>query len=206
MSSWNEKAVPCKHLMHTQPMWNFSLTERSGKKCFLVWSNENWWIFLKKRKYPVSEQLWGQNTLSMSLVRGEWTDWLKMIERQVKSLLVTTKYAEYHLWTLKQMGYNSRRPHGGLFCQLRTLNWGYDSHRLTRIGQQKIGKMLPGLMTLDFSNNIQMIRIWHKQHKSMDLSWLVSMVQAAACGIMVWRIFSWHALSPWVFLQFNLRT
>ncbi len=34
---------------------------------------------LKKRKYPVSEN---ENALLMSEVRGEWADWLEMIERQ----------------------------------------------------------------------------------------------------------------------------
>ncbi len=41
-------------------------------------------------------------------------------------------------------------------CQLRTGNGGYNSHRLTKIGQ-KIGKTLPGLMSLDFCCNIQMV-------------------------------------------------
>lgn len=35
-----------------------------------------------------------------------------------------------------------------LSCQLRTGNLGYSLHRLTTIGQRKIGKMLPGLMSL----------------------------------------------------------
>ncbi len=37
------------------------------------------------------------------------------------------------------------------------------------------------------------VRIWRKEHESMDLSCLVSMVQAAA-GVMVWGVFSWHTL------------
>ncbi len=37
---------------------------------------------LKKRKYPVSSSCVDENVLLMSEVRGEWTDWLKMIERQ----------------------------------------------------------------------------------------------------------------------------
>ncbi len=42
-------------------------------------------------------------------------------------------------------------------CQLRTGNGGYNWHRLTKIGQKKIGKKLPGLMSLDFCWDIQMI-------------------------------------------------
>ncbi len=44
------------------------------------------------------------------------------------------------------------------------------------------------------------VRIWCKEHESMDLSCLVSKVQAAGGGVMVWGIFSWHTLG--VFLHF----
>ncbi len=37
---------------------------------------------LKKRKYPESSSCVDENALLMSEVRGEWTDWLEMIERQ----------------------------------------------------------------------------------------------------------------------------
>ncbi len=36
----------------------------------------------KKRKYPVSGSCVDENALLMSKVRGEWADWLEMIERQ----------------------------------------------------------------------------------------------------------------------------
>ncbi len=36
----------------------------------------------KKRKYPVSGSCVDENALLMSEVRGEWADWLEMIERQ----------------------------------------------------------------------------------------------------------------------------
>ncbi len=36
----------------------------------------------KKSKYPVSGSCVDENALLMSEVRGEWTDWLEMIERQ----------------------------------------------------------------------------------------------------------------------------
>lgn len=39
------------------------------------------------------------------------------------------------------------------------------------------------------------VRIWRKQHGSMDPSCLVSTVQAAA-GVRVWGIFSRHTLGP----------
>ncbi len=37
---------------------------------------------LKKRKYPVIGSCVDENSLMMSEVRGEWADWLKMIEMQ----------------------------------------------------------------------------------------------------------------------------
>ncbi len=36
----------------------------------------------KKRKYPLSDSCVDENALLMSEVRGEWADWLEMIERQ----------------------------------------------------------------------------------------------------------------------------
>ncbi len=36
----------------------------------------------KKIKYPVSGSCVDENALLMSEVRGEWVDWLEMIERQ----------------------------------------------------------------------------------------------------------------------------
>ncbi len=46
------------------------------------------------------------------------------------------------------------------------------------------------------------VRIWHKDHESMDQSCLVS-VQAAG-GVMVWGIFSWHTLGPLVPIEHRL--
>ncbi len=36
----------------------------------------------KKRKYPLSGSCVDENALLKSEVRGEWADWLEMIERQ----------------------------------------------------------------------------------------------------------------------------
>ncbi len=85
-------------------------------------------------------------------------------------------------------------------CQLRTGNGGYNSHRFT-----KIGKTLPGLMSLDFCCDIQdgRVRIWRKEHESMDPSCLVSTVQAGG-GVMVWGIFSWHTLGLLVPIELRL--
>ncbi len=47
------------------------------------------------------------------------------------------------------------------------------------------------------------VRIWYKEHESMDASCLVSMVQAGG-GVMVWGIFSWHTLVPLVSIEHRL--
>ncbi len=40
------------------------------------------------------------------------------------------------------------------------------------------------------------VRIWRKEHESMDPFCLVSTVQPGGGGVMVWGIFSWHTLGP----------
>uniref|UniRef100_A0AAY5KPP9 Transposase Tc1-like domain-containing protein n=1 Tax=Esox lucius TaxID=8010 RepID=A0AAY5KPP9_ESOLU len=53
--------------------------------------------------------------------------------------------------TLRRMGYNSRRPHWvPLISTTNRKKRGYNLHKLTKIGQLKTGRMLPGLMSLDF--------------------------------------------------------
>ncbi len=49
------------------------------------------------------------------------------------------------------------------------------------------------------------VRIWRKEHESMDPSCLVSMVQADGC-VMVWGIFSWHTLGSLVPIEHRLNT
>ncbi len=49
------------------------------------------------------------------------------------------------------------------------------------------------------------VRIWCKEHESMDPSCLVYMVQASG-GVMVWGIFSWHTLGPLVPIEHSLNT
>ncbi len=76
--------------------------------------------------------------------------------------------------TLKQMGSSSRRPHR-------------DTHSLVSAATFRCR-----------------VRICRKEHESMDPSWLVSTVQAGAGGVMVWGIFSWHALDPLVPIEHRL--
>ncbi len=48
------------------------------------------------------------------------------------------------------------------------------------------------------------VRIWRKEHESMDPSCLVSTVQASGDDVMVWRTFSWHTLGPLVPIEHRL--
>ncbi len=48
------------------------------------------------------------------------------------------------------------------------------------------------------------VRIWHKEHESMDPSCLASTVQAGGGGVKVWGIFSWHTLGPLVPIEHHL--
>ncbi len=45
------------------------------------------------------------------------------------------------------------------------------------------------------------VRIWHKEHESMDPSCLVPTV---GNGVMIWGIFSWHTFSPLVPIEYHL--
>ncbi len=48
------------------------------------------------------------------------------------------------------------------------------------------------------------VRIWHKEHESMNPFCLVSTVQAAGGSVMVWGIFSWHTLGLLVQIEHRL--
>ncbi len=49
------------------------------------------------------------------------------------------------------------------------------------------------------------VRIWHKEHESMDPSCLVTTIQADGGGVTVWWIFSWHTLGPLVPIEHCLK-
>ncbi len=79
--------------------------------------------------------------------------------------------------TLKQMGYSSRRPHRVplLSAKNRTRRLQFtQAHESRFLLRHSDGR----------------VRIWRKEHESMDQSCLVLMVQAGGGGVMVWGIFS----------------
>ncbi len=60
------------------------------------------------------------------------------------------------------------------------------------------------IVTAAGSDSDGSVRIWRKEHESMDPSCLVSTVQAGGRGVMVWGIFSWHTLGPLVPIEYHL--
>ncbi len=88
------------------------------------------------------------------------------------------------------MGYSSRRPHRVPL-----------GHRRLQFAQAYQNCTIEDWKNAAWSDESQFlrrhsdgrVRVWHKEHESMDPSCLVSMVQAGG-GVMVWGIFSWHTL------------
>ncbi len=163
----------------------------------------------KKRNYQVSGDCVDENALLMSEVRGEWADWLEMIERQTVNQhdRITTRYKQgmqntisEHTTrrTLKQMTYSSRRPH-----RVPLLSAKNRKQRL-QFTQAHKHWSIEDWKNIAWSDESRFlwrhsdgrVRIWHKEHESIDPSCLVSTVQAAGGGVMVRRIFSWHTLGP----------
>uniref|UniRef100_A0A3P8V2Z1 Transposase Tc1-like domain-containing protein n=1 Tax=Cynoglossus semilaevis TaxID=244447 RepID=A0A3P8V2Z1_CYNSE len=102
--------------------------------------------------------------------------------------------------TLRQMGYSSRRPHRVplLSAKNRKLRLQFaQAHRNWTIEDWKnVAWSDQSRFLLRHSDG--RVRIWRRQHESMDPSCLVSTVQAGGGGVMVWGIFSWHSLGPLV--------
>ncbi len=68
-------------------------------------------------KNPVSSSCVDENALLMSEVRGEWADWLEVIEGNSNSNnhSLQPMYAEYHLWT-----HNTSNPEADGLQQQKT--------------------------------------------------------------------------------------
>lgn len=103
----------------------------------------------------------GRNPLLMKDQRGLAR--LVQVDKKVTVSEITTLYnggiqksiSECICRTLKQMAYSCREPPGCNSCQM-TRNWWYNL-RITQIGQQKIGIVLPSLTSSDFCCNVQIV-------------------------------------------------
>ncbi len=110
--------------------------------------------------------------------------------------------------TLKQIGYSSRRPHRVPLLSAKNRKRGLQftqAHQKSTIEDWKnVAWSDESRFLLRHSDG--WVRIWRKEHDSTDPYCLVSTVQAAGGGVMVWRIFSWHTLGPLVPIEHHLNT
>ncbi len=138
-------------------------------------------------------------------VRGQWADWLDMIERQYTQ--ITTRYnqgmqntiSEWTRRTLKPC-YSSRRPHRVPILSAK------NRKRRLQFTQAQQNWTIEDCKNVAWSDESRFllrhsdgrVRIWRKEQESMDPSCLVSTVQAGGGGVMMWGIFSWLTLAPLV--------
>ncbi len=110
--------------------------------------------------------------------------------------------------TLKQMGSSSRRPHRVPLLSAknrkRRLKFAQAHQNWTIEDWKNVAWSDESRFLLRHSDG--RVRIWRKVHESIDPSCLVSTVQAAGGGVMVWGIFSWHTLGPLVPIEHHLNT
>ncbi len=109
--------------------------------------------------------------------------------------------------TLKQMDYSSKRPHRVPLLSAknrkRRLQFAQANQNLTIEDWTNIAWSVESWFLLWHSDS--RVRIWHKEHESMDPSCLVLMVQAGGGGgVIVWGIFSWHTLGSLVPIEHRL--
>lgn len=93
-----------------------------------------------------------QNVVVFLCHRSQGSDCFQLIRMQQNATVTTHRF-------LKKMGYSSRRshPHQVLLILSKLENWGYNSHRLTKTGQQNRNTQ-PSLMSLGLSCNIHIVR------------------------------------------------
>ncbi len=120
-------------------------------------------------------------------------------------------YAEYHLWT-----HNTSNPEADELQQQKTTPVSVLSaknrKRRLQFTQAHQNWTIEDWKNVAWSDESRFllqhsdgrVRIWRKEHESMDPSRLVSTVQAGGGGVMVWGIFSWHTLGPLVPIEHHL--
>ncbi len=94
------------------------------------------------------------------------------------------------------MGYSSRKPHQVPLLSAKNMKWML---QFTQTHQNRTIEDCTNVAWSDESGFLLRhsdgrVRIRCKEHESMDLSCLVSTVQAGGGGVMVWGVFYWHTL------------
>ncbi len=101
--------------------------------------------------------------------------------------------------TLKQMGYSSRRPHRVPLLSAknrkRRLQFTQTHQNWTIEDWKNVAWSDESRFRLRHSDG--RVRIWHKEHESMDPSCLVSMVQTGGGGVMCGGYFIGTLWAPW---------
>ncbi len=103
------------------------------------------------------------------------------------------------------MGYSSRRPHRVPLLSAK------NRERRLQLAQAHQNWTIEDWKNVAWSDESRFllrhsdgrVRIWRKEHESMDPACLVSTVQAGG-GVMVWGVFSWHTLGPLVPIEHRL--
>ncbi len=153
----------------------------------------------KKRKYPASSSCVDGNYLVD--VRGQRG--MGRLDRDDKKTTVTQITTRYNQGmqdtisehttrrTMKQMGYSSRRPHRVPLLsdknRKRRVQFTQDHQNWTIEDWKNVAWSDESRLLLWHSD--YRVRIWRKEHESMDPSCLVSTVQAGGGGVMVWGYF-----------------
>ncbi len=168
----------------------------------------------EKEKISSERQLWerkclvdvrGQRRMDR-LVRDDRKATVTQINTRYNQCMQNTISERTTRRTLKQMGYSSRRPH-----RVPLLSDKNRKRRLqfTQVNQNWTIEDCKNVAWSDESRFLLQhsdgrVRIWRKEHESMDPSCLVSMVQAGGGGVMVWGIFYWDTLDPLVPIEHRL--
>ncbi len=195
----------------------------NGCWCQTGWSEyfRNYWSrvyreWSEKEKIFSERQLCGWKCLVD--VRGQRRmDRLVGDDRKAKVTQITTRYNQCMQntiserttrRTLKQINYSSRRPHRVPLLSAknrkRRLQFTQAQQNWTIEDWKNVAWSDESRFLLRHSDS--RVRIWCKEHESMDSSRLVSTVHAAGGGVMVWGIFSWHTLGPLVPIEHRLNT
>ncbi len=163
----------------------------------------------EKEKISSERQLCGRKCLvdvrgqrrMCRLVRYDRKATVSQIITRYNQVMQNTISEHTTQWTLKQMGYSSRRPHRVPLLSAknrkRSLQFTQAHQNWTIEDWKNVAWSDESRFLLRHSDG--RVRIWYKEHESMDASCLVSTVQAGGGGgVMVWGIFSWHTLVPLV--------
>ncbi len=157
----------------------------------MVWKREN---------IQWAAVVWIQNVLLMSEVRGEW-DRLVRDDRKTTVTQITTRYNQdlqntisEHTTrrTLKQMGSSSRRPHRVLLRSdknsTRRIQFTQDHQNWTIDDWKK--RCLVWWVLISAATFRCRVRMWLKEHESMDPSCLVSTVQTGFLNMTMSSLYS----------------